>query len=554
MKHSLACRIGALMLALCVGLCGCGINSQAPVKTPATDAALQSLANLNEKLGGTPDDNYRTFYEIFVYSFCDSDGNGIGDLKGVETKLDYLAQLGITGIWLMPIMPSQSYHKYDVRDYYAIDEQYGTMADFDSLLAACHERGINVIIDLVLNHTGDDHEWFLTACEYLKTLPADATPDPAVCPYVDYYFFVPTGSKTGAYHQIEGSAWSYEGQFSPDMPDLNWECEAMRAELKEIMEYWLVEKDVDGFRLDAAKEFYSGNVDKNIEVLDWIQTTATAIRPDAYLVAEVWENFSNAKRYYESGITSIFDFPFGNATGAIVKTVNAAGKPDQVTKLAQNMEMADSGYRAANPDYIGAPFFSNHDIGRIGSFFSGDVNEIKLGSAISILMSGSCFIYYGEELGMPGSGNDPSKRAPMLWSSEQPTEDTTGLPPECVLPEAYPLGGLAEQVDDDWSVYNYYRQAIAIRNAIPVVARGAVTCEAELSKNSIAAVRKSWNGQECLLVYNINPEAAAVDLTAYEGWTLAAGLVVAEGDAVTLKDGSLQMPAYGAAVLLPAED
>ncbi len=554
MKLNLLRRAAALVLALavCLGLSGCGSNSQTVSKTPKTDANLLAIGQLGEGMTAIPDDNYRTFYEIFVYSFCDSDGDGIGDLKGVESKLDYLTGLGITGIWLMPIHPSQSYHKYDVRDYYAIDGQYGTMEDFESLVAACHERGIKVITDLVLNHTGDDHEWFLAACDYLRALPEGAQPDPAVCPYVDYYYFVPTGSAVGAYYEIEGSAWSYEGQFSPDMPDLNWACEAMRAELAEIMEFWLVEKEVDGFRLDAAKEFYTGNVDKNIEVLSWIQTTATAIKPDAYLVAEVWDSYSNLKRYYESGITSIFDFPYGNSTGAIVKTVNAAGKADTVAKLAANWATTDAGYRAANPDYIGAPFLSNHDVGRIGSFFSGDVNEIKMGAAMNLLMSGSCFVYYGEELGMPGSGNDPSKRAPFVWSSESPTEDTTGLPPECSLPEnGYPLGGLAEQVDDDGSVYNYYRQVIALRNTIPAIARGAVTAEDALNKNCVAAVRKSWNGEECILLFNVNTEAAAVDLTGYEGWTLAAA-VVTGGEAVTAENGTLTMPAWAVAVLLPA--
>ena len=550
MKHTPFHRIAALVLALslCLSLCACGGAKSA---TPTTDATLSAMSALNTQLGGTPDDNYRTFYEIFVYSFADSDGNGIGDLKGVESKLDYLVELGITGIWFMPIMPSQSYHKYDVRDYYAIDEQYGTMADFDSLLAACHEKGINVIIDLVLNHTGDDHAWFLEACEYLKTVPADGTPDPAVCPYVDYYFFVPTGSKLGAYHEIPGTAWSYEGQFSPDMPDLNWECEAMRADIRDIMEYWLVQKDVDGFRLDAVKEFYTGNVDKNVEVLNWIQTTATALKPDAYLVGEAWESFSNVKRYYESGLTSLFDFPYGNSTGVIVKTINAAGKADTVGKLAKNWETTDSGYRAANPDYIGAPFLSNHDVGRIGSFFSGDENEIKLAAAMNILMSGSCFVYYGEELGMPGSGNDPSKRAPFVWNAAEGTADTTGLPPECSLPEnGYPLGGLAEQQANDLSVYNYYRQVIAIRNAIPAVARGAVTCESALNTGCVAAVRKSWQGQECILVYNVDTEAAALDLTGYEDWQLTASVSVS-AEAAAIDGTTLNLPAYGVAVLMP---
>lgn len=143
------------------------------------------------------DDNYRTYYEILVYSFYDSDGDGIGNLQGVLDKLDYLndgddttdTDLGINGIWLMPVMPSTTYHKYDTTDYENIDPQYGTLDDFQKLLTACHDRGIRVILDLAMNHSSSRHPWFLQATEYLKNLPEGAQPDPSECPYVDYYHF-----------------------------------------------------------------------------------------------------------------------------------------------------------------------------------------------------------------------------------------------------------------------------------------------------------------------------------------------------------------------------
>ena len=150
------------------------------------------------------DDLYRTFYEVFVYSFCDSDGDGIGDLKGLTSKLDYIQDMGFDGIWLMPIHPSVTYHKYDVMDYYDIDPQYGTMEDFDCFLAECEKRDIRVILDLVLNHTGVDHPWFRQAVEYLATLEDGQEPDPAVCPYVDYYFFEKE-PVTSCYYNVEGT-------------------------------------------------------------------------------------------------------------------------------------------------------------------------------------------------------------------------------------------------------------------------------------------------------------------------------------------------------------
>jgi len=559
MKRGLQIVSLLLCLLLLIGCAPQGENIPATTAPVSTGAALETLPSVPQEaikteqalsqiaqLGESPDDNYRTYYEIFVYSFCDSDGDGIGDLQGVISRLDYLQELGINGIWFMPVHPSQSYHKYDVRDYYDIDPQYGTLADMEQLLAECDNRGIRVITDLVLNHTGDDHDWFLTAVEYLKNLPAGVDPDPAACPYVDFYSF--SRESNPNWHAISGSDWYYLGQFSPDMPDLNLGNPSVREEITKIMKFWL-EKGVDGFRLDAAKEFYSGNADKNIEVLNWIQTTATSIDPECYLVAEVWENFANVTKYYTSGITSIFDFPFGNSDGKILAVLRAAGNPNIVSSYAKALEQANTAYSEANPDYIDAPFLSNHDVGRIAGFVNRDPLKIKLAGAMNVFMSGSCFIYYGEEIGMLGSGNDPSKRAPMYWNDAR-DNGTTNPPPDCELPEEYPMDSLDSQRFDDSSVYNYYRQAIAIRNALPVISHGDTYVEETLNVGCVSAHRKVWNEQECIILMNIQSDAAEVDLSGYADWGLIASLS-ADGNEVTLEGNLLHMPAYGVAVILP---
>ena len=540
-----------ICLLLCILLlAGCSsqnINnapdtSGASVDAPQTEKALSEI----KKLGGSPDDNYRTWYEIFVYSFCDSNGDGIGDLAGVRSKLDYLQELGINGIWLMPIHPSTSYHKYNVSDYYAIDPAYGSMEDFHALMADCKARNIKVILDLVVNHSGYDHVWFQSAAEYLKNLPTGQEPDATECPFVEYYTF--SKEKSNGMRELLGTDWYYEAMFSHDMPDLNLDNPALRQEIERIMKFWM-EKGVSGFRLDAAKEFFSGRVNKNVEVLSWLQKAVTAIDPDAYLVAEVWEGFSTITEYYESGITSIFNFAFGDANGKIISVIRGAGQERIVSTYATALEKADKAYGEMNPSYIDAPFLSNHDVGRIAGFCARDPQKTKLAGAMNLFMSGSAFIYYGEEIGMIGAGNDPSKRAPMYWNDARDA-GTTQPPPECTVPETYPFGSLETQKGDDTSVYNYYRQAIAIRNAIPAISHGRTTAEEGLNKGCVSAFRKNWNGEECIVLMNISPETATVDLTGYGDWTLAAQLCT-DQEKVSSMDGRMEMPAYAVAVLIP---
>ena len=551
MKHGTRILCLLLSVLILVGCAPLGANNDSSAAPGSTGAVLatkteQAIAEIKQ-LGTSPDDNYRTFYEIFVYSFCDSDGDGIGDLQGVISKLDYLQELGINGIWFMPIHPSTSYHKYNVSDYYAIDPQYGTMEDFEQLLAECKTRDIHVIIDLVVNHTGSEHVWFKEAVSYLQNLPEGVEPSAEECKYFDYYFFSKEEGKGS--RPVEGTDWYYEGMFDFTMPDINLGSQATRDEIKNIMQFWL-DKGVNGFRLDAAKEFYSGSVSKNVEVLSWIQETATAIKPDCYLVAEVWENFNQIAAYYESGITSIFNFAFGNADGKITKVLQGAGNESVVTTYATALEKADTAYRAKNPDYIDAPFLSNHDVGRIAGFAGRDENKMKMAAAMNIFMGGSVFIYYGEEIGMPGSGNDPSKRAPFYWNAAR-NDGTTNPPPECELPAEYELGSLEEQRGDDKSLYNYYRKAIAIRNALPQIARGIPTAEIALNIGCVSAYRKTWGEESCIILMNIHAEDADVDLSGYADWTLAASLS-AEGSKIKQKGNTLQLPAWGVAILIPA--
>jgi glycosidase len=306
------------------------------------------------------------------------------------------------------------------------------------------------------------------------------------------------------------------------MPDLNLDNPAVRQEIREIMDFWL-KKGFRGFRLDAAKEYWTGDPEKNIEVLRWIQNTAKELQEDAYLVAEVWDTFGQLTEYYRSGITSLFAFPFANTDGKIVAVLRGAGNPSVVSTYATALEKADRAYLSSNPHYIDAPFLANHDVGRTAGFVSQDENKTKLAAAMNLFMSGSSFVYYGEEIGMTGSGNDPSKRAPMYWNDAR-DRGTTSPPPECVVPESYPFGSLEEQQKEDYSIYHYYRRALAIRKALPVISHGRTTAEAALNRGCISAQRKTWGEESCIILMNISPDAAAVDLSGYADWVLAASL------------------------------
>ena len=281
--------------------------------------------------------------------------------------------------------------------------------------------------------------------------------------------------------------------------------------------------------------------------LGFLTETARRIDPDAYLVAEVWEGFTTIADYYASGIPSIFNFAFGDSSGKITAVLRGVDNEKTVSSFATAQEKADKAFRANNPDYIDAPFLSNHDTGRIAGFCNRDENKMKLAGAMNLMMSGSAFVYYGEELGMPGSGNDPSMRAPMVWN-EARDNGTTNPPPECQLPESYPLGSLETQREDDDSIFNYYRRAIALRRQYPVISHGIPTAETALNVGCVSATRKTWGEESCIILMNISTAQKQCDLSDYSDFTLVGSLTVDETP-ITQSGTQLTLPPYAVAVL-----
>ncbi len=538
MKQMRSKRRLVVWLLLCVMAVGC-----------LTGCGKKEAADWRAKDVQIIDDNYRTWYEIFVYSFCDSDGDGIGDLRGVMSKLDYIEEMGFNGIWLMPVMPSNSYHKYDVKDYYAIDPEYGTMTDMDFLIEECNDRGIKLILDLVLNHTSSSHEWFIAACDYLRSLEEGEEPSAEECKYYGYYNFKKGNPSSDYWYRIGSTDYYYEGKFVSEMPDLNLENEVLQKDLEAVMKFWL-DKGVGGFRLDAVKEFYSGNTGKNVEILTWVNDYVKSVKPDAYLIGEMWDSSTLYSQYYASGVDSFFNFDFANATGVITKTLTYIGEENNAQSYAKALVRSQDLLRSYREDAIDAPFYTNHDLARGAGMLRYDERKIKMGAALNILMSGSAFVYYGEEVAISGSGRDENKRAPMPWSADANAKGMT-KGPLAMEPQENRFPSVEEQQADSNSILNFFKDTILLRNQNPEIARGTVARLEEITDGDIAAISKTWNDTTIYLLYNLSETdekqvTLSKDTYAYKE---IAGYLSADGAEVTLKGDTVTLPAYSLVVL-----
>ena len=486
----------------------------------------------------TRDDFCRTTYEVFVYSFCDSDGDGIGDLPGLISKLDYIndgdpaggEDLGMTGLWLMPVFSSNTYHKYDVTDFTGIDPAYGTLEDMDELLAACHERGMTVILDLPVNHTSTAHPWFQEAASYLRSLPSGRDAVKEECPYVWYYQF------------------AREQRFWSEMPDLNLTTGEVRQELGDVMDFWL-DRGVDGFRLDAVTSYYTDNPEAGIEFTRWLTGTAKNRKPSAYIVGEAWADQNTYAQYYRSGIDSLFDFAFAGRDGTISRVVNGA---EGLRYFAESMVREEDLYASLNSSYVNAPFYSNYDMDRGAEYYAGgDSAKVKQAEALNLLMSGNAFIYYGEELGMKGAGRDENRRAPMCWS------DDPRAPGMCAGPAGMDeirmeYGSLEKQMSDPDSVFSYIREAVRIRESLPVIGRGRTVRVPELEEDRFVGFLRTDSASQgpgdVLILINLGDTAVTRRLPdqVAEYTDLCAALYTGERNALVNDNGrEVTVPAGG---------
>ena len=461
------------------------------------------------------------YYEVFVRSFADSSGDGLGDLRGLTERLDHIAQLGARGIWLMPIHPSPSYHGYDVSDYRAINPDYGTMADFLSLLDAAHARGLRVVIDLVVNHSSREHPWFQRAL----------AGDPR---YREYYVWSDErldwrGTYGGPAWHPAGDGSYYLGLFEAGMPDLNHRNPDVVEAMLEAAAFWL-DLGVDGFRVDAIQhviESEDGLIANTPENYAWVRDFNAALRsrhPGAFLVGETWTSTPAIAAYHhDAGLDMSFNYPLWRELIAAVQSRSA------ITLRAQLLLDED-----AYPDTARrGTFLANHDQIRPASSLSAlrrDSARLRLAAGLLLTLPGAPFLYYGEEIGLPNgpSGDDRDKRTPMRWSADE-GGGFSPADPWRASSTSDPAISVAAQRFDEGSLLTWYRRLIELRSASSALSEGRTRVVEGLPPSRLAFWREH-DGERLLVVANL--ASAAVEMETHE---LGAG----DGTLEDLLDGSV---------------
>jgi alpha-amylase len=496
-------RFAAILLATCLlaTLAGCSpaqspgppgtagpSASQGAVETAATcvpEAIPDSAADPQPVWAG------RTWYEVFVRSYSDSDGDGIGDLAGLTAKLDYIKGLGIGGIWLMPVAEAVSYHGYDVTEYTAVERDYGDAAALRAFVAAAHERDILVIVDFVINHTSRDHPWFVDALQG--------------GPHRDWYIWSETDpgwppvAGPNPWHRTDAGDYYY-GAFWEGMPDLNLRNPDVTAEIKRVAGTWLDDFGVDGFRIDAARHLieddgaHQSNTPETYAWLEDFTASIHAAHPDALLLGEAYDTSKSAGAYVPKSLDSTFDF---GLAAAMVSAVANRRTPPIRTAVAETID--------SWPVNRESSFLTNHDQVRVMSQVFGNVPSAHLAAFMLLTGPGLPFVYYGEEIGMQGRKPDELIRTPMQWSADGPAGGFSGATPWEPLSEDWQTVNVAAQDGDPASLLAAYRDGIAFRAEHPALVEGG-TRLVEGGSPTVVGWLRATAGETLLVVVNVGAE------------------------------------------------
>ena len=430
------------------------------------------------------------WYSLFVRSFADSDANGIGDLNGLIKRLDYFTELGIDGIWLLPVHPAPSYHKYDVVNYYQIDPEYGTMKDFRKLVKEAHRRGIKIMLDLVLNHCSDQHPWFRHALQGKSN-------------HHRQWFvwknagLVTTDDETH-WHQPEKGPQDemYYGLFWKGMPDLNYDEPSVRKAAAEIACFW-IENGVDALRLDAAMHIFPpGRETDNIKWWQEFRKSVDKCARNTFTVGEITESCGYIAPHLQKGLHSAFNFE-------LAEHIIQALLYERHDCLADWLKGVQDYYFSIDANAVDSIFLSNHDQVRIASRLNGNMAKIKLAASILMTLPGEVFIYYGEELGMQGEKPDEHLREPFPWTWEKNEEIASWITPKYCTADQ--LKSLEEQRNDSNALFNHYKALLKIRKQHLALENGKFG-KVECNDPSVLLFTRELPEQRVLVMHNLSGE------------------------------------------------
>ena len=451
------------------------------------------------------------FMQIYVRAYQDSDGDGKGDLKGLIQRLDYLQDLGIKGLWLLPVTESSDRdHGYAVKNYRAIEPDYGTMADFDLLLAEAHKRGIGVIMDFVINHSSNQHPLFLNSS-------SSAT-------HAQRNYFVwqnpkPTGWQIYGQDPWYASNWAngfYFAGFSNTMPDFNWRATEVSTFHHDNLRYWL-NKGVDGFRFDAVGNLVENSASawevqpENHAVMNNVRQTLQQYS-QRYMVCEAPANSLAFAQTNSCGSAFAFDLS-SSIVGA------AKGEVAAIQKLAD--------YYKTRPATL-APFVSNHDRfagDRLWNQVQGNVAQYKLAAASYLLLPGTPFIYYGEEIGMAAANTltgDWSIRTPMSWTAD--AKGFSNGSPFRALSSNISTQNVAQQLGDSNSLQQHYKKLLALRNSQVALRSG--TYEGAWANQKTMGFQRVSGNDKVMVLLNYDTTSAnlsVANLVSGDTWSSLTG-------------------------------
>ena len=486
---------GGVVVALAAVSFGCG-GGRSTARSAAPAANTVATVPVREWRRGA------TCYEIFVRSFFDSDGDGIGDLRGLTQKLDYIndgnadtdRDLGARCIWLMPVNEASSYHGYDATDYYRVERDYGTNDDFKRLVVEAHRRGIAVLVDMVLNHVSSEHPWF-----------REALGDPAAPHRAWFRWAASRPAERGpwgqeVWHKSPSRDEYYYGVFWHGMPDLDYRTPAVREEAKKIAAFWITEMGVDGFRLDAVPYLVEepaqqvGTAGTHAFLREYAASLRT-IAPDAFTVGEVWDGLDRMLPYYPDQLESYFAFDLSDLLIAAVRDGSTQPLLERYTRFQRSV-----------PDGRYSTFSRNHDQTRTLTALRGDVARAKLAATLLLTLPGLPFVYYGEEIGMTGDKPDERLRTPMQWSSATGAGFTRGTPWE-PLQADWTMTSVERQDRDPASLLNLYRRLIRLRLDHSALGAGEYVPLTSTSP-AVAAYLRRDRERVVLVVANVGNTAA----------------------------------------------